>query len=63
MYSTTTVETAVTGTTTLDYWAVIPTSQQVLHATRDVVIQGAANDNLPLPVLFANGTDATSSAQ
>ncbi len=35
----------------------------ILHTTRDVVVQGAANDNLPLPVLSATGTDATSTAQ
>ena len=45
VYSTSTVDVATVGTTTLDYWAVIPSTQQVLHATRDVVIQGGANDN------------------
>jgi hypothetical protein len=50
IYSTSTVDTTQAGTTTISYWAVIPSSQQVLHATRDVVIEGAANDT-------ATGTD------
>jgi hypothetical protein len=61
IYSTSTVDTTISGTSTIDYWAVIPPSQQVLHATRDVVVQGAANDNLP--PLDTTGTDATSTAQ
>jgi hypothetical protein len=50
------------STTTLDYWAVITSTQQVLHTTRDVVIEGPANDNLPLPLLPATA-DASSTAQ
>jgi hypothetical protein len=49
IYSTSTVDVGSAGTTTIDYWAVIPSTQQWLHATRNVVIQGAANDNTPLP--------------
>jgi hypothetical protein len=45
IYSTTTVDTTAPGTTTLDYWAVIPSTQQWLHAARAVVIESAANDN------------------
>jgi hypothetical protein len=45
IYSTSTVDVTQSGTTTLDYWAVVPSSQQIMHATRDIVIQGAANDN------------------
>jgi hypothetical protein len=44
IYSTTTVDTTISGTTTIDYWAQVP-GASVLHATRDVVIKGAANDN------------------
>jgi hypothetical protein len=39
------VDVTAAGTTTLDYWAVIPSSQHVFHATRDVVIEAATNDN------------------
>jgi hypothetical protein len=70
IYSTSTVDVSVSGTSAVDYWAVIPSSQQTLHATREVVIEGAANDNPPpaanddtLPVLSATGTDATTTAQ
>ena len=56
IYSTSTVDTTVSGTTTLDYWAVVPSSQQVLHATRAVVIVRAANDNAPPQDLPATGT-------
>jgi hypothetical protein len=59
IYSTTTDDTTISGTTTLDYWAVIPSSQQILHATRDVFIEGAANDNLS-PA--ANDNQPTSTA-
>jgi hypothetical protein len=47
IYSTSTVDVTAAGTTTIDYWAVVPSTQQVLHATRDVVVIGAANDNQP----------------
>jgi hypothetical protein len=71
IYSTSTVEVSTAGTTTIDYWAVVPSSQQWLHATREAVVPAPANDNLPLaandnaplPVLVATGTEATSSAQ
>jgi hypothetical protein len=46
------------GTTTIDYWAVIPSTQQVLHATRDVVIQSAANDNTTIAPTDAATTPA-----
>ncbi len=88
IYSTTTVDVRKTGTTTVDYWAVVPTTQQVLHTTRTIVVAGAANDNqastpvvatssspaatstqlsasndnTPLPVLSATGTEARSTA-
>jgi hypothetical protein len=38
VYSTSTVDTTQPGTTTLDYWAVVPSTQQWLHATRTVII-------------------------
>jgi len=72
IYSTSTVDTSATGTTTVDYWALIPSSGHYLHTTRHVVIEGAANDNAaveaandntPLPIMLATGTEATSSAQ
>jgi hypothetical protein len=79
IYSTTTVDTAISGTTTIDYWAVVPTSGEYLHATRAVVVSAPANNNSPPPVatstppaandntqiapMAATGTDATSSAQ
>jgi hypothetical protein len=65
IYSTNTVDVSVSGTTTLDYWAQIPGAEW-LHATRDVVIEGAANDNhatTSLPAANDTGTDATTSAQ
>ncbi len=40
IYSTSTVDATISGTTTIDYWAVVPTSQEILHATRDIVVQG-----------------------
>jgi hypothetical protein len=48
IYSTSTIDVTVSGTSTIDYWAVIPSSQQVLHASRDVVISPTANDNVPV---------------
>jgi hypothetical protein len=44
IYSTSTVDTPATGTTTIDYWAQVPGAEW-LHVTRDVVVEGAANDN------------------
>ena len=38
IYSTTTVDTTVSGTSTIDYWAQVPGSQW-LHATRTVIIE------------------------
>ena len=46
IYSTTTIDTSVAGTTTIDYWAQVPEAQW-LHTTRDVVIPAPANDNDP----------------
>ena len=43
IYSTTTIDTIVSGTATLDYWATVPSSQEVLHATRAVVVSGPAS--------------------
>jgi endosialidase-like protein len=73
IYSTTTVDTTISGTTTLDYWAVVPTSGAILHTTRNVVIPAPANDNAPIvatssPPTTANDnqattTNATTSAQ
>ena len=77
IYSTSTVDVSVAGTTTIDYWSVVPSTQQWLHAVRDVVIEGASNDNAPAatstppaandnPPPFAptgTSTDATSTAQ
>jgi hypothetical protein len=73
IYSTSTVDTTLAGTTTIDYWALVPSSQEVLHATRDVVVEGAANDNVtttpkaandnsPITPMAATGTDVTSTA-
>jgi hypothetical protein len=45
IYSTSTVDTTQSGTTTIDYWALVPSTRQWLHTTRDVVIEDAANDN------------------
>ena len=45
IYSTSTVDSVQAGTTTLDYWAVVPSTQQWFHATRAVVIPAAANNN------------------
>jgi hypothetical protein len=41
------VSTTAAGTTTLEYWAVVPSSGEVLYAIRDVVIPAPANDNQP----------------
>jgi hypothetical protein len=69
IYSTSTIDVTTAGTTTIDYWAVIPTTQQFLHATRDIVILAPANnnaatstppaadDNSPPEALPATGTD------
>jgi hypothetical protein len=72
IYSTTTVDTSSAGTTTLDYWAQIP-GADFLHATREVVVEGPANDNVVTssppaandnpPPLAPTGTDASSTAQ
>jgi endosialidase-like protein len=74
VYSTSTIDTTVAGTSTVNYWATIPTSGAILHATRAVVVAGAANDNqasstpsaandnAPLTPLSATGTEATTSA-
>jgi hypothetical protein len=66
VYSTSTVDTTQPGTTTIDYWAIVPATQQWLHTTRDIVIPAPANDN-PLPATndndLATTTAATSSAQ
>jgi hypothetical protein len=45
VYSTSTVDTATLGTTTIDYWAEVPSTERWLHTNRSVVVQDAANDN------------------
>ena len=75
IYSTTTVDVTAAGTTTLDYWALVPSTQQYLHTTRAVVIPApanapviatttpqAANDNPP-PLEATGTTDASSTTQ
>ena len=44
IYSTSTVDVAQSGTTTIDCWAQAPGAQW-LHTTRDIVIASPANDN------------------
>ena len=56
IYSTATVDVIVAGTTILDYWAVVPSTQAVLHTTRQVVVQSAANDNAPIAPTDASST-------
>jgi hypothetical protein len=78
LYSTSTVDVSVSGTSTIDYWAEVPSTQHWLHTTRQVVIPApandnsppaatstppAANDNSPITPLSATGTDATTTAQ
>ena len=64
IYSTSTVDTTVAGTTTIDYWATYypdpknVSSMQTLHATRDVVVDSPVT-NISVPVT----TDASSTAQ
>jgi hypothetical protein len=58
IYSTTTVDATVAGTSTIDYWAVVPSSQQVLHATRAVVVSAPTN---AAPIQPANDNVAPSS--
>jgi hypothetical protein len=62
IYSTSTVDTTISDTTTIDYWAVIPSTQQFLHATRDVVVTGAqaANDNAPAATSTPEATNDNS---
>ena len=70
--STSTVDTTKAGTTTLDYWAVVPSTQAWLHATRAVVVSapdtGAAKDNPPptanddAPVTANDNSASTTSA-
>jgi hypothetical protein len=45
IYSTSAVDTTISGTMTLDYWAVIHSSGAVLHITRDVVMEPPTKDN------------------
>ena len=58
IYSTSTIETTQPGSTTIDYWAQVPTSGRWLHATREVVIPAAANDN-PQPLSPTGTTTST----
>lgn len=46
IYSTTSVDVIQSGTTTIDYWAQVPGAEW-LHTTRDVVVEGPANENDP----------------
>ncbi len=45
IYSTTTIDTSVSGTTTIQYWAQVPNTQEWLTVIRTVVVP--ANDNIP----------------
>jgi hypothetical protein len=54
-------EVTAAGTTTVEYWAQVPGAEW-LHTSRDVVVEGAANDNAPITPLSATGTDATTTA-
>jgi hypothetical protein len=71
VYSTSTIDTSVAGTSTVDYWAEVPSTEHWLHTTRNVVVSApttaapikTANDNAPLTPLSATGTEATSTAQ
>ncbi len=54
VYSTSTVDTTKAGTTTIDYWVLVPATNasatpEYLHATRGIVITAPANDNLSQP--------------
>jgi len=60
IYSTSTVDTSAVGTTTIDYWAQVP-GANLLHATRAVVVNGAANDNSPPATNNAATTSAATS--
>ena len=63
VYSTSTVDVSAAGTTTIDYWAILPSTGEVLHATRDIVIPAPANEHISVAPLAATGTEATSSTQ
>jgi len=56
IYSTSTVDTTIAGTTSIDYWAQNPANDNWLRASRDVVITAPVNDNQPVIELQATGT-------
>jgi hypothetical protein len=58
IYSTTTVDVTQSDATTIDYWALVPSTDRWLHTTRDVVIEGAANDNAPIVATSSPPTTA-----
>jgi hypothetical protein len=65
IYSTSTVDTTKAGTTTIDYWATDPSTGDVLHAIRGIVITApaaAANDNAPVTTPVAQSTSSTTAA-
>ncbi|MEQ1718972.1 MAG: tail fiber domain-containing protein [Hyphomicrobium sp.] len=47
IYSTSTIDTSVSGTTTVQYWAQIPSSLEWLMVTRAVVISDAVSSSIP----------------
>jgi hypothetical protein len=47
---------------TIDYWAQVPSTQQWLHTTRDVVVSAAANDNTPTEAANDNDPTTTTAA-
>ena len=66
--STTTLDTSVAGTTTLDYWAHVISPDAWLHASRAVIITSpplitpAANDNQPASTSTITSSSPTHSA-
>jgi hypothetical protein len=64
IYSTSTVDTTVAGTTTIDYWATyyqdpaVPSSVVIVHATRDVVVVDT-NADTEAPVITLSGMNPT----
>lgn len=68
VYSTSTIDTSIAGTTTIDYWATwypdpsATTSAQALHTARQVVIEAPAHDT-PLAVSEASTATSTPATQ
>jgi hypothetical protein len=61
IYSTTTVDTTLSGTTTLDYWAEVPSTEHWLHTTRNVVVSAPTN-TAPIPPANDNVASSTPEA-